>query len=159
MAESLANLQKKGGGGVPSNLFYLSYASPGGAANTWVDFSMPGVVNDPNSTISGTQLDPKFAHLDNGVLVVDMPIPKAYISGYANYGRTSSGTMVYSGVRMLKNGTLISGASALGSSSSTNPIFRRIQTSFAKGDIISVQMRRSAASSNALVWINIVTDD
>lgn len=114
---------------------------------------------DADGTGTGFLLDENFAHCeDGGNIVVDRAISTAYIAGIAWYGRTSSGTTVYSGVRMLKNGTVITGASAYGSSSDTSPSFRRIATSFAVGDIIQIQTRVSSTTGATTKYsINITT--
>ena len=127
MAEKLCSLRKIGGGGVPSNLFTCNPVTSAGTS--WTDWVLTGVVNDPNGSGVGAMLDPKFGHIDlNGSIAVDMPIPHAYITGRAFAGRNSSGTLIYGGIRLLKNGTLITGATCYGSSSENNPFFRRIET-------------------------------
>ena len=158
MAEQLAELRQKGGNGIESNLFY-TLINLGSASTSWTTNSYNGTVNDPNDSAMGTQLCPKFAHLSSGTIVVDQDIPKAYLSASANRGRTTNGTAVYTGIQLLKNGTVISGSSIMGNSSTASPTYRRLQTSFAKGDVLTVQVKATATGSTGFVTMNIVTDD
>lgn len=104
-------------------------------------------VYDEDGTSASVCMDENFAHFDdNGQIVVDRAIQTAYLAGYSPRGVTSSGTAVYGGVAFYKNGTLISGASSYGSSSTPNPNFRRVQTSFAVGDVISIYTRVSSTT-------------
>ena len=146
-------------GAIPTGRVLFSWSSQPTANTSWTDFDFTGTAYDADASTFTTLLDDNFAHIDgNGDIVVDRAIPTAYIAGIAWYGRTSSGTAVYSGIRMLKNGTVITGASAYGSSSDNSPGFRRIETSFAVGDVISVQRRTSSTSSSTVkTSINITT--
>ena len=159
MAEKIASLKKKGET-IPSNLFFWS-GQRSNSSTSWTDSTINSpAVNSTNATAPMTMLDPKFGHIDNGTIVVDMAIPKAFVSGRAYSGNNGSGSAVYGGVRVLINGTLLTGATCYGSSSDSQPYFTRIQTSFAVGDIITMQTRTSAANSYApKMFMNIVTDD
>ena len=149
-----------GGKSIPSNVFSGNFVANNTTANTWVAYTLTGTVNNPTDTALGTMLDPSVAHITNGNVVIDKALPKAYLSGVVYPGRTSSGTQVYSGVRLKKNGTEISGASITGNSTTPSPTFRRVQTSFAVGDTITLETRASTANTSAArVMVNIVTDD
>ena len=154
MSEQLASLHKKGGRDYGVNLFY-SFLTPT-TDNTWAAISYTGTVNDPDSTTLSVALDTSFGHINNGNIVVDKAIPKAYITGQALYGYNSSGTMRYTGVRMKKNGTVITGATVMGASGNLTPSFRRIETSFAVGDVITVEGNRTGNGGRC--YINIITD-
>ena len=85
---------------------------------------------------------------------MDRAISAAYLAGGAMRGVTSSGTAVYCGIRLLKNGTVIH--SVYGSSTTASPTFRRIETSFAVGDVIQIQSRCSTTTQGyAKAYINI----
>lgn len=147
-------------GAIPTGRNLFSYTTqPNRDSTSWytVGFSSASTtVIDGSATV---MLDERFAHFaDGGEIVVDRDISTAYLAGYAWYGRTSSGTAVYSGVRVLKNGTVITGASASGSSSTTSPSFKQIETSFAVGDVIKIQTKVSSTSSaNHKITVNICT--
>lgn len=157
MSEVLASLKKKGGRSYGVNLFGTSITPPTNNSWTVIGFTT-GTVNDPTATTSVTFLDSNFAHFNDAktALIVDKAIPKAYLSGQAYAGRNSSGTLTYTGVRIKKNGSTIQGTSIMGSSGTSTPSFRRVQTSFAVGDSITVECNRT--DTGGRVVINIVTD-
>lgn len=129
------------------NLFSCMLSNDHTAANTWKKYTFTSTVYDADGSSAAACLDENFGHIDsNGDIVVDRAISTAYLAGYSPRGVTSSGTAVYGGVAFYKNGTAISGASCNGSSSSANPSFRRVQTSFAVGDVISVYTRASSTT-------------
>lgn len=134
--------------------------TPDRSTTSWQTYSFSSTAYDSSGTSVGTILDNQFAHINtsDGTIVVDRAISTAYIAGQAYLGRTSTPADVYSGIRILKNGTEISGASVYGSSSNTDPSFRRISTSFAVGDVITIQTRVSSTSvSRCRVTLNITT--
>ena len=145
-----AGFNKMSAGGVaytqrPCGRNLFSYAGTASRSTSWGTMTMISSVYDADGGAYGTMLDPHFGHFDgNNGIVVDRAIPVAYIHGAAFRGVTSSGTAVYSGVRLLKNGTVIH--SLYGSSSDTSPTCRRIQTSFAVGDVITIQTRTSSTT-------------
>ena len=153
-------------GAKPTGRYLFSYTRVASRDSTgWTNFpitSATSTVYDPNGTSTATMLDEQFAHFaDGGQIIVDRAIPHAYLAGVAWYGRSNTGTIVYSGIRFLKNGTVITGASVYGSSSDSSPTFRRIETSFEVGDVIQVQMRVSSTSGSGVLCIisgNICTD-
>lgn len=118
------------------------------SSTSWTTYSFSSsTAYDPDGASATFLLDTKFAHLNSsGAIVVDRAIPTAYLSGYVLRGVTSSGSAVYGGVRFLKNGTEISGASCNGSSSTASPSFRRVSTSFAVGDVITLQTKVSSTT-------------
>lgn len=159
MAEKLASLHKKGGGGMGNVLFSTCLLANGGTS--WTQYSMASTVSDISGSSIANALEPSFGHLDNGGIVVDRAISKAYISGQAVYMRNAAGTMIYTGLRVLKNGTVITGASVMGSSSvGAAPSFRRIETSFAVGDVITIEYKFSSQTGTScnIGPVNIVTD-
>ena len=104
-------------------------------------------------------LDENFAHFaDGGEIVVDSACT-VYIAGAAWYGRTSSGTSVYSGLRVLKNGSVISGASVMGESGTASSTFRHVAVTLAVGDVITIQTKvASTTNANTKITVNICTD-
>lgn len=156
MSEVLASLKKKGGGREYGVNLFCWQISGVFTTTSWDEAAIPTPINDPSATTPRVVLDSSFAYLSGGQLIVTKAIPKAYVSGIANSGRNTSGTAVYSGVRIKKNGTVINAAS--GSSGTPNPSFIRTETSFAVGDVISVETFRTASGSNVSGYLNIVTD-
>ena len=130
----------------PGRVLFTGVPTAARTNTSWTDVTFSTTSYDPSGTVTNTTLDPKFGHIDNGNIVVDYAIPTAYLAGYVMRGVTSSGSAVYGGVQILKNGSVISGASCYGSSSTASPSFRRITTSFAVGDIIKIQTRVSSTT-------------
>ena len=150
-------------GAIPTGRNLFSYtAQPNRDSTSWytVAFSSASsTVYDADGTSNTVMLDENFAHFaDGGEIVVDRACT-IYIAGCAWYGRTSSGTAVYSGLRVLKNGSVISGTSITGASGSTSPSFRRIEVDVAVGDVLKIQTKVSSTSSaNSKITVNICTD-
>lgn len=158
MAEQLASVKKKGGGGDGKILVCTTTMADGGA-NVWKHQPVFVSVTDPTATYPRSVLDDNFGHLDsNGDIVVDKAISKVYVSGQTYVTRNTSGTAVYSGVRVLKNGTVITGASATGTSSDASAYFMRIETSVAVGDVISIETLRTGGGYAIPDLVSIVTD-
>lgn len=111
----------------------------------WHKVDIAETAFDPDGTWVGTVLDDNFAHLYNGDIIVDREIATAYIAGGAYRGRTSSGTRVYSGIELRKNGTAV--VSVMGNSTTSNQTFRRVSTSFAVGDVISIYTKVSSTTA------------
>lgn len=157
MSEVLASLKKKGVKGYSKCLAYITlYAE--GTANTWTKTNIVSIsVTNPSVNVPIVMYDENVFHVDNGDIVVDKAISKAYISGRANASRNSSGARVYSGIRVKKNGTLITGASVMGTSSAIMPYFTRIETSLAVGDVLSLETNHTDTPSVPLI-VSIVTD-
>lgn len=147
----------------PTGRVLFSYSTqPNRDSTSWYTVAFSSATKtayDEDGTSSNLVSDETFSHYaDGGQIVVDRACT-VYIAGTAWYGRTSSGTAVYSGVRVLKNGTVITGASAYGSSSTTSPNFRRIEASVAVGDVITIQTRvSSTTSANTKITVNMCTD-
>ena len=156
MAEKLAELRQKGGGReYGENLFYWLGAP---STTTWAQNNITGTVNDPDDAgYVWPMLDPSFGHLSNGAIVVDKKIPVAYVSGSCMTGRNSSGTIGYTGIQIKKNGTVITGTSIMGNSTTPQPYFRRIQTSFEVGDTITIETKY-VTGGNQKAMCNIITD-
>lgn len=144
-------------GAKPTGRNLFSYTGTMSYATSWTKRDLEGTAYDTDTETYATLLDENFAHLSNGEIVVDRACT-AYVAGVAWVGRTSSGTAVYSGVRLLKNGTVISGASAYGSSSDQSPGFRRIQVSLAVNDVLQLQTRASSTTTaTGRVTVNLTT--
>ena len=158
MSETLASLHKKGGGGSDKILVCAMVYADGGT-NVWKHQPVSVSVTDPTATYPRSVLDDNFCHLDsNGDIVVDKAISKVYVSGQSNATRNTSGTAVYSGVRVLKNGTVITGASVTGTSSNMSAYFMSIETSVAVGDVISIETTRTGGGYAVPELVTIVTD-
>ena len=159
MSEQLASLHKKGGGGDGKILACALVYAPGGA-NAWTHADIGISVTDPTATSPRYTLNESFCHTDsNNDIVFDKAISKVYVSGQTNATRNPSGTAVYSGLRVKKNGTIITGANVTGNSSDTAPTFTRIETSVTVGDVISVEVLRTASSGFAIpIFVNLVTE-
>ena len=131
----------------PGRILFEGVNTASRTATGWQDVNFSGTAWEPDGGVIGVCLDPKFGHINSdGDIVVDQAIPEAYLAGYALRGVTSSGTATYCGVQILKNGTVISGATCYGNSTTASPYFRRVQTSFAVGDVIKVQTRVSSTT-------------
>ena len=121
---------------------------------SWTPYEFASESYDPSGTSSAVALDNHFCHIDaNGDLVVDRAISTAYLAGGAMRGVTSSGTAVYCGIAIYKNGSLVH--SVYGNSTTTSPTFRRIQTSFAVGDVIQIRTKCSTTTQGyAKAYLN-----
>lgn len=122
---------------------------------SWEPYEFTTESYESDGASSAVALDNHFCHINaNGDLVVDRAISTAYLAGGAMRGETSSGTAVYSGIAIYKNGSLVH--SVYGNSTTTSPVFRRIQTSFAVGDVIQIQTRCSTTTQGyAKTYLNI----
>lgn len=158
MAEKLAELRQKGGKSIESNLSCVVVGYQG--TTSWGKVPLTTTVNDPAGASVGVLLDPDFGHLDDGSIVVDKAIPTAYLSVQVFSVRNTSGTRVFTGLRVLKNGSVISGSEQYGTTSTPNPYERRIPISLAVNDIITIQTKISGTGGAGSVGnVNIVTDD
>ena len=100
---------------------------------------------DPDSSYITAAWDTKVFHVNSdGDLVVDRPISSVYIGISAMRGVTSSGTAVYSGIAIYKNGVSI--AAVMGNSNVANATSKTFNLSFAVGDVISVKTKTSSTS-------------
>ena len=159
MSEQLASLHKKGGRDYGVNLFFISTLVTG--LSTWTKINISAGPNNPTGTTVSNILDDSFGHLNDGSIIVDKAISKVYISGQSYAPRNASGTRVYCGIRIKKNGTVIPGASAMGNSTTVTPNFFRVETSLSVGDELSIECNLSGTPGNVYYpagVLNIVTD-
>lgn len=146
-------------GAIPTGRNLFSATATCNYGTTWTKYTLTDTAYDSSGESATVILDPEFGTIQSdGTIKITRAISTAYIAGQAFLGRTTSGTNVYAGLRVLKNGTAISGTEIYGSSSTSSPSFRRISTSFAVGDIITIQSKSSSSTAATVRFtVNITT--
>lgn len=146
-------------GAIPTGRNLFSATGTCAYSTSWTKLTLIDTAYDSSGESATIILDPEFGAIQSdGTIKITRAITTAYIAGQAFYGRSSSGSTTYAGLRLLKNGSVISGTEIFGSSSTVSPSFRRVSTSFAVGDIITVQTKSSSSSTSPVRFsVNITT--